>query len=348
MLRLMPFDAALAKNLDVLFSSMAGVRDGDTDAIHDARVATRRARTIMRIGLDGSGHDELATLATALRDAGRTLGRARDLDVALSQLSSIESRVPSAPGLVGALRAELLGGHARQRRRLIKRLETLPLDDLKAFASAVQRGRVRVQPGRTVVQDAIAAQAVRVQEAVVAAAGVYMPNRAHVLRIEMKKLRYRLEPLAAERQVAVAVKQMRRAQEVLGLLHDKQGLVDRVRRVDGKESERRAILAMVEQDCRDLFGRYLEHRERVMQVCRELQTGSRIAAARVTQVAALTMMAVPSVLWMLRRRSSIEPTGGAASISGAAGSILDAAPTADRRDEPAVDVSAVRELAVRR
>ncbi len=39
----------LAANIDVLVAKLSGVRDGDTDSIHDARVATRRIREALPI-----------------------------------------------------------------------------------------------------------------------------------------------------------------------------------------------------------------------------------------------------------------------------------------------------------
>ena len=54
------------------------------------------------------------------------------------------------------------------------------------------------------------------------ASGVYLPKRAHRVRVETKKLRYVLE-LVGSAESAAMVKRLRRAQEVLGQLHDHQG-----------------------------------------------------------------------------------------------------------------------------
>ena len=302
-----PFNTAVSRNLHILFGSMPAVRDGDVDAIHDARVATRRVRALLPIALSGYHHSYLDRWLPLLRDAGRLIGRARDLDVALEQLDHMEARLPSAGAVIAAMRAELSAHHAKQRRRLVKGLDALSLAELQSLRrSGAPREVVRGRSARAAAEAAIAEQAESVRNAVVKASGIYMPNRAHVLRIEMKMLRYLLEPLSDDRPVRTAVKPLKRAQEVLGTLHDRQGLIDLIDSARRPESGRAAIRSLAEQDCRDLFRSYVEQRDAVVRACDHAEEAVK-RPNRGARMVALTAMAVPSVLWLLRAERGRAP-----------------------------------------
>ena len=82
-------------------------------------------------------------LAT-IRTAGRALGRARDVDVVAAMLYRAEARMPSAALAVGLARQRIGSKQQRSRRRMIKRLESLALDELQlADASTAALGRLR-------------------------------------------------------------------------------------------------------------------------------------------------------------------------------------------------------------
>ena len=295
-----PFNAAVSRSLQTFLDSLPAVRDGEVEAIHDARVATRRLRAILPVALSGHPQPYVEQWLPVLRTAGRLLGRARDLDVALGELDRMESRLPAAGGVIAALRADLSTRHAKGRRRLVKGLDALPLAELQPLRlSGVPRGMARKHAVRTAAATAIAEQAERVRHAVVYASGVYMPNRAHTLRIDTKMLRYLLEPLADDRHVRSAVKRLKRVQEILGTLHDRQGLLDLVKSTRGPDNGRAAIRALAEQDCRDLFRSYVEQRDEVVRACDDAQDAIK-PSMRGARIVALAAMAVPSVVWLLR------------------------------------------------
>src|SRR4030095_14233097 len=85
-----------------LFKHVPGIRNGDPDAIHDARVATRRIRALLEVLGDDHGSRH-ADLAQELRDLGRALGTARDLDIVVELLKDKIWEEPAAAPAVALL-----------------------------------------------------------------------------------------------------------------------------------------------------------------------------------------------------------------------------------------------------
>src|SRR5262245_7526965 len=119
-------EALLDKQIHTVRSSLHGLRDGDADSIHDARVATRRIRELLR----SSDRPIADDLRERFRYMGRALGRVRDADVRVELLRTLESKLPdAAPALVPLQHDE--GRHrVRLIRKLIKRLESIHVDRL--------------------------------------------------------------------------------------------------------------------------------------------------------------------------------------------------------------------------
>ena len=84
--------------LHSVMSEMKGVREGKADAIHDARVGTRRLRELLPLVLDD---DRLQDTRRQFRTAGRTLGQSRELDVSLELLGRAVELAPSAGARAG-------------------------------------------------------------------------------------------------------------------------------------------------------------------------------------------------------------------------------------------------------
>ena len=72
---------------------MPGVRNGDADAIHDARVATRRTRAVLAI-LDSDHDTNHDALSVEMRRLGRARGEARDLDIVVGLFEEKVRQVP--------------------------------------------------------------------------------------------------------------------------------------------------------------------------------------------------------------------------------------------------------------
>jgi CHAD domain-containing protein len=201
--------------------------DSGTDAVHQMRVAVRRARSAFALfpaQIDNPCH---TGAAEGLKQLGQMLGPARDWDVFMTETAPpVEAVLPEQPALHSLLRA---GARRRQTaraalaeylhspafRRLALELACLaaedpPADDtpdmpLGEFAAAVLRRRWKklLNAGR-VLED--------------------LDNQAlHGLRLKAKRLRYAAEffaPLFPEKPTARFIRRLAVLQERLGLFND--------------------------------------------------------------------------------------------------------------------------------
>src|SRR5262245_45883959 len=131
----------LRTHAKALMDTLAQLDDGDVEAVHDARVASRRIRQVLPLTDQWHRPKTIEELTDRFREIGRALGRVRDADVRVAMLSSLESRIPpAAPSLVVLWRDH---DHVRQglMRKLIKGFERL---DVKTVLGDVVEGRTRV------------------------------------------------------------------------------------------------------------------------------------------------------------------------------------------------------------
>ena len=260
--------------------NLPGVFDGQASSIHDARVATRRVREVLPLVADR--RQTLADLAERFRQMGRSLGRVRDADVRIELLASLEGLIPHAAPSVLLVRQR----HERERldrmRRLIKRFERLDVAELldELHEGGLRRGWLSSwAAGRGVwrreLLRTLGERSVTAAEAIAHATGVYFPNRVHAARIAIKKLRYALE-IAQDTGLidgTDAIDGLKKGQDVLGNLHDRQELIDELGQGDSTRSPVAAaeqiglVIQLVEAECRQLHHRYLTRRTRLIQIC---------------------------------------------------------------------------------
>src|SRR5205814_4326532 len=109
---------------------------------------------------------------------------------------------------------------------------------------------------------------------------------------------------------AGAIRDLRKSQDVLGDLHDRQVLIDQLPSAVAPENPDvdadhiRLVIHLLEAECRELHARYVSRRARLLEVC---ETTKRAFADRRTGVAAgLTVgaVALSSVLYAWHRGSS--------------------------------------------
>jgi CHAD domain-containing protein len=254
---------------------LPAVRDGNADAIHDARVATRRLRAAAPLAWAFEPEDRWAEPMEALRTLSRSFGRARDLDVALERLTSIEGEgrlTPSARTLA-YLKQTLTERQGRAHRTLIKTIEGLPLDSIRGLRLDCPRLTMGRDRRPRVLEKHLAERATDLREAIDRASGVYFPNRAHQVRVNVKKLRYLLELLPKRARPAGALKSLRRAQESLGEVHDQQSLIDQIEDVKASSTDRDQfdpVLALLAADRRDAFSDYVGQRERLQHLASDI------------------------------------------------------------------------------
>lgn len=243
------------RHLDTVLTRLPDVLDGDTESIHEARISTRRLREVLPL----TGGSRIEHMTQTVREAGRQLGRVRDLDVMSELLSSLSERVPAAAALeVHNLREIVRTRRQEARQAMVKELEDLDLPKLRdAFHIGNRISRVwhRIEGSVAMWTPAWAepiwAQiAARKTEAVAAterAPGIYLPNRTHAARVAVKKLRYAVE-VASDTGVWTpqrVLKDLRKIQGILGDVHDLQVLVelaDQSQPADEKPSDAAVIV----------------------------------------------------------------------------------------------------------
>ena len=223
-----------------LASCLDGVRyDRHPEYVHDARVATRRARFALRVAAH-HGERQAMALRDELSTLARLLGPVRDLDVLIPRLGALAQA--ARPDLQGAApppgvpdRAQWYLTDALRRRRaellapLPELLQRPAIARLPELLSGWAAAGVVAAP-----VDAVAATQVRAALARATRAGraVTGPNAArisdlHRLRLRLKRLRYTAELFAnalprrrANRALAAVVERCAAAQTRLGELND--------------------------------------------------------------------------------------------------------------------------------
>jgi CHAD domain-containing protein len=295
-------------------SEIRGVREGKADAIHDARVGMRRLRELLPLVLND---DRLQETRRQLRRAGRMLGQARELDVSLELLARAVQLAPealakkelasSASAALEAMRDDFERDRGASLRDLVKTLEQV---DLRAAANGRSRGPRR---WRRVLARQLATRAGRVRAAVDHAAGIPFPNRLHRVRVEVKKLRYSLELCRdlGRWNAPAAIKNLKRAQDLLGEIHDWQVFEDRLAlRVQQASADEAVALGTVTRGvAREIFeaARSAERAARVaalpVPVGRVGAPG--LIAAPVLAIGAATLLARPARRMMRRAGSSV-------------------------------------------
>ena len=286
MRRTNPSEMLIRQQLQTLTRALPAAQQGDPDLLHQARVATRRLRERLPLVLPGSPGRKLVR---KVRRLSRALGPARELDVALQMLEELSGAGDVPPAAVAKLR-QLLG---QERQRLYADMSTevdrVDVDKLRrravAAARKAHRGRASRDPKRlAAARERAARRAQRLRAAIDNAAGLYLPDRLHEVRIAVKKLRYALElvrELSGSRAVA-RIATLKQAQDLLGRMHDLEVLIGRVRAMQGSSSAANLRLSAgldrlvrrLETECRRLHGHYMVLRKKLMMVCEHTLTAA--------------------------------------------------------------------------
>jgi CHAD domain-containing protein len=265
--------------------------------VHQARVATRRLREALPLLPDGKRRRKLERAARRLT---RLLGTVRELDVALEMLEEVgrEAGVPRAA--VACLRQMI----AEERRRLhaeaVRRMEDIdPARMRRRMVAAVRKSAAGGHSERAwrhaAARHRAVRRAARLKGAIDNAAGLYLPDRLHEVRIAIKKLRYALEIVGqigargtGRSQLAGHILALKRAQDMLGRMHDFEVLIARTRAVQASAAapdlrlsgELDQLVRRFETECRLLHGHYMASRLRLLDICTTLTARPRRAIKR--------------------------------------------------------------------
>ena len=280
MFRTRTLGTLLDEQTSVLRTQLTSVYDGTPDAVHDSRVATRRIRELLALVPVIPGRDGERDVASGYQRMGRALGKVRDIDVQIDLIKSLEVHAPqTAPSLV-VVRQDHEQTRLVRMRRLIKTLERIDVDALLRFVGdghpAGLRTRLTSSGWRSQIRRLAVERSRTALDAIAHATGVYFPKRVHSARIAIKQLRYAgeiaLRTGFGDMQSAVTA--LKRAQQTLGDLHDRQVLADSLidyAKHDGVDREHIKLTGQVLQgDLVNLHSEYLCRREALRESCSEI------------------------------------------------------------------------------
>jgi CHAD domain-containing protein len=298
------------RDAEELLALLPKIRNGEPEAIHEARLATRKLRAAIPV-LEAAGALERHDLAASMKLAGRALGAVRDLNVAIDSLHDIERRAPSTAAAAATLRAHLVPRRARRLRQLLKRLESLDLKSQLESLVSSGRGRLsgrRLRGGVHAALSAIPDHVEAVNAAVEHATGVYFPKRAHRVRVTVKKLRYLVELLDEHaRAERPSLRPLKRIQQTLGTIHDREVLSTWLRKVSrhGDVPGAQILGGMLEAESEVEFEKFRAARADLLATCSTLHewaaharsASSNRAARRLLKVGAFA--AIPATAAVL-------------------------------------------------
>jgi CHAD domain-containing protein len=260
---------------------LPGARKGEASSVHQARVSTRRLRAALPLIASGGPRRKLEGVA---RDLTRALGPVRELDVALDMLAEFE-RHPDVPAdAVACLRQAIAEDREQLHVEMVRQIDRTNLDKLEKKAMAA--ASLASSPGRRSGPDPerlaaawqrAARRAATLRGAMENAAGIYLPDRLHDVRIAIKKLRYAMEiarELSRSRATA-RILTLKRAQDLLGRMHDLEILIARTRAVQAApnapplrlSADLDVLVRRLEDECRQLHGHYMSSRNALLSIC---------------------------------------------------------------------------------
>jgi len=274
-----PSEFLIRQRVAALSRTLPGARKGDVHAVHQARVATRRIREALPLIARGRSGK---SLKKSVRKLTRVLGPVRELDVALMNLDHLRTSGEVSEAAVARLRQLITEERQRLGAEMVRCISqyNLPKFEKKAVEAA---GRGPVSRGARDPRRAAAAlsraarRAVGLRAAMDNAAGIYLPDRLHQVRIAVKKLRYALEiaqELSGSR-ATVRIRTLKRVQDLLGRMHDLEMLIARTRAIQSRagapnlklSSDLDRLVRRLENECRRLHVRYMNERKALRGIC---------------------------------------------------------------------------------
>jgi CHAD domain-containing protein len=276
----------IRQRLAALRRALPAAKDGDARSLHQARVATRRLREAMP--LFGAGR-KAEKVARCVRRLTRLLGPARELDVSLLILDELEANEDVPPAAIDRLRASIADERSRLQEHVRERLDEFDIQKVRKRAIAAARKGAEENTPRNAeaaawTRERTIRRARRLTAAIEHAAGLYLPDRLHDVRIAIKKLRYTIELDAASRhgrpRNAAALRTLRNIQDLLGRMHDLEVLIARARNIQGSpgastlkmSADLDRLVRRLETECRQLHGHYMAGRGKLIALCDRLST----------------------------------------------------------------------------
>ncbi len=284
----MPFGhlrAPFRKRLGAFTRDLAGVEEGNVEALHRTRVASRRLRELLPLlELDRA---VTRKLSRRLRKVTRRLGAVRELDVLTLVIQELAEQVRYTPTALRQLAESVAQERADAREHLVDKLPAVKLERLahalgrvservesREIVSGKERAKGASRAWLWALEASMSRRGECLRTAIDAAGAVYVPERLHAVRIAAKKLRYAAELVAeaTHKRIAADLAVLKVAQDLLGRLHDLEVLLVRAREAQAAVSlpsltawrDLGELVLVVEDDCRTLHARYMRDRKQLM------------------------------------------------------------------------------------
>jgi CHAD domain-containing protein len=287
---------AIHRRLRTLDRDLLADIDTDVEALHQARVATRRLREALPLAAHTAPDPEerraLLQVKKIVHDVTRALGAVRELDVALAIVDECAAREP------GLLPAATLVRPLIEQDRTVRLAETRDRLDVARFRKASRHLAQFTRPGpegdapHARLAPRVAGRSRALRTAVAEAGVLYASDRLHAVRLAVKKLRYTLE-LAEEIDKCPArhlIVFLKHTQDVLGRIHDLDVVARYTRLVLARpdlageaRSAAARLLETIEQEIRERHADYLVGRDGLAEAAgsaRQLGVRSKSAASR--------------------------------------------------------------------
>jgi CHAD domain-containing protein len=255
-------------------------------------VGSRRLRELLPVLQLRSGDK----LGRRLRRVTRQLGDVRELDVLSMVIDELGLSRPHEQRALGLVKTEVERARDAARNKLqgsgVAAEAQHVADKLAEVLKHLGHDRDHEddRTWRWVLEARVARRATAFERAMDAAGSVYLPERLHAVRIALKKLRYGAE-LAAEaigRPDRKTLQALKKAQGLLGRMHDLQVLIDRVRSVQAalappdlnrwRDLDR--LIRTLERSCRKLHAHYVRDRSKFVELSGRLAARSADSRSR--------------------------------------------------------------------
>jgi CHAD domain-containing protein len=284
--------ALLERRLGAFRQHLPAALEGDLTGVHQARVASRRLRETLPVLASLTRERAVDKVREDVRHVTRVLGPVRELDVALGHLADHVTAHHDLAAQGAVVRKWLERTRSSRRDEMRDALDEETLDRLwrrvDALPGLVTDDALARPEWRAALARRIRGRADELARQTEATGVLYDPHALHLVRIATKKLRYAVE-LAGELRLgptAAALRALKRQQELLGDIHDREVLMGFADRAIAEIPARAGVARLVgdwQRECRELHARYLRTRAAVVRVA-EYAAGElarRVAGPRV-------------------------------------------------------------------
>lgn len=217
--------------LDQAAAAWPRVHDpGDTEALHDFRVALRRLRSSLRSYAEWVEESLPRKLVKRLRRVARSTGPGRDTEVQIEWLRGRSRHLSSyhragLQWLLARLEERMRAAYAGMEDELASEFEKAEEDLRKRLSVFHTEVHLDGSPHRVTLGDVTAKilheEIAELEKHLAKVESPEDEEEAHEARIQAKRIRYLLEPLAGEIPGAPpVVKRFKAVQDILGELHD--------------------------------------------------------------------------------------------------------------------------------